>query len=66
MIQRQGSLVPVFSRNSTPLALFGLLASTLTPPLAQAQGPVFEISQEGSAVQFSVKASVAIAGKFDK
>lgn len=34
--------------------------------MVRAQGPVFEISQEGSAVQFSVKASVTIAGKFDK
>jgi polyisoprenoid-binding protein YceI len=32
----------------------------------RAQGPVFVISQEGSSVQFSVKASVAIAGTFDK
>jgi polyisoprenoid-binding protein YceI len=36
------------------------------PSLAQAQGPVFTITPEGSAVQFSVKASVAIEGKFDK
>jgi polyisoprenoid-binding protein YceI len=48
------------------LALFGILASVLMPSFAQAQGPVFEISQEGSSVQFSVKASVTIAGKFDK
>lgn len=48
------------------LALFGILASILVPSLVQAQGPVFEISQDGSAVQFSVKASVTIAGKFDK
>jgi polyisoprenoid-binding protein YceI len=31
-----------------------------------AQGPVFTIAPEESVVQFSVKASVAIAGKFDK
>ncbi|HKN24256.1 MAG TPA: YceI family protein [Candidatus Acidoferrum sp.] len=43
-----------------------LLASALLPPPSQAQVPVFAISQEGSTVQFSVKASVAIAGKFDK
>jgi polyisoprenoid-binding protein YceI len=39
-----------------------VLAST-----SQAQGvPVFVIAQEGSAVQFSVKASVALEGTFDK
>ncbi len=43
-----------------------LVASAWLPSLAQAQVPVFAISQEGSSVQFSVKASVAIAGKFDK
>jgi polyisoprenoid-binding protein YceI len=43
-----------------------LLASSLLPSLAQAQGPVFVIEKEGSTVQFSVKASVAIEGKFDK
>jgi polyisoprenoid-binding protein YceI len=46
--------------------VLGLLASALLPSLAQAQVPVFTISQEGSSVQFSVKASVAIEGKFDK
>jgi polyisoprenoid-binding protein YceI len=45
------------------LALF---ASVLLASVAQAQVPVFEISQEGSTVQFSVKASVAIEGKFEK
>jgi polyisoprenoid-binding protein YceI len=35
-------------------------------PLAQAQGPVFVITPEDSTVQFSVKASVTIAGNFDK
>jgi polyisoprenoid-binding protein YceI len=47
-------------------ALFGIMASILVPSLVQAQGPVFEISQEGSAIRFSVKASVTITGKFDK
>jgi len=46
----------------TPLLL---LAAMLTP-LSRAQGPVFDILQQGSAVGFNVKASVAIAGKFDK
>jgi polyisoprenoid-binding protein YceI len=48
------------------LAVFGLLASAVLPSLAEAQGPVFTITPEESTVQFSVKASVAIAGKFDK
>jgi polyisoprenoid-binding protein YceI len=43
-----------------------LLASAMLPSLTQAQVPVFAVSQEASSVQFSVKASVAIAGKFDK
>jgi polyisoprenoid-binding protein YceI len=38
----------------------------LLASVAHAQVPVFEILQEGSTVQFSVKASVAIEGKFDK
>jgi polyisoprenoid-binding protein YceI len=48
------------------LAFFCLLASALFPPLAAAQSPVFEITPEGSSIKFHVKASVALAGKFDK
>jgi len=48
------------------LAIFCLVASVTLPSLSRAQVPVFVISQEGSNVQFSVKASVAIEGKFDK
>ena len=50
------------------LALLPLLAaSALLSPLAQAQAPVFVISQPPqSTVKFSVKASVAIEGTFDK
>jgi polyisoprenoid-binding protein YceI len=50
------------------LALLPLLAaSALLSPLAQAQAPVFVISQPPqSTIKFSVKASVAIAGTFDK
>ena len=50
------------------LALLPLLAaSTLLPPLAHAQAPVFAISPPPqSTIKFSVKASVAIAGTFDK
>ena len=50
------------------LALLPLLAAfALLSPLAQAQAPVFVISQPPqSTVKFSVKASVAIEGTFDK
>ena len=50
------------------MALLPLLAaSALLPPLAQAQAPVFVISPPPqSTIKFSVKASVAIAGTFDK
>ena len=47
-----------------PLLL--LAAAALLTPLSRAQAPVFEIPQQGSTVGFNVKASVAIAGKFDK
>ena len=49
--------------------LLGLcfLASAVLPSLSRAQeAPVFEINRADSAVKFSVKASVAIAGTFDK
>src|SRR5271156_985103 len=48
------------------LTVFCLLASALLPSLAQAQGPVFTITPEESDVEFFVKASVAIDGKFNK
>jgi polyisoprenoid-binding protein YceI len=48
------------------LALPPLLAAALLTPLSLAQAPVFAISQPASSVGFNVKASVAIAGKFDK
>lgn len=45
---------------------FGILASILVPSLVQAQGPVFEIGKEGSAIRFSVKASVTITEPFGR
>ena len=42
-----------------------LLASALLPSPAQDKVPVFAITQEDSSVQFSVKASVTLEGKFD-
>jgi polyisoprenoid-binding protein YceI len=48
-------------------AVICLIASAvLLPSVAQEQVPVITIAQEGSSVQFSVKASVSITGKFDK
>src|SRR5882672_3849926 len=47
------------------LAVLWLLASVL-PSLSQAQAPVFVVSPKESTIKFYVKASVAIAGKFDK
>ncbi len=43
-------------------ALFLILAGVQS---SRAQGPVFTIAKDGSSVGFSVKASVAIDGKFD-
>jgi polyisoprenoid-binding protein YceI len=48
------------------LALLGLLVSAVFPSLSRAQAPVFVISPEHSSIKFHVKASVTIAGKFDK
>jgi polyisoprenoid-binding protein YceI len=48
------------------LGVVCLIVSALLPSLAQAQVPVGEIVKDGSSVKFSVKASVAIDGTFDK
>jgi len=48
------------------LAVLCLVASAVLPPLSRAQAPVFVITQEDSSIKFSVKASVAIAGDFEK
>ena len=42
------------------------MALTLFVPRGQAQAPVFEIAPVHSWIKFRVKASVALAGKFDK
>lgn len=42
------------------------LALTVFPSLNRAQAPVFEITRVHSSIKFDVKASVDIAGKFDK
>lgn len=48
------------------LAVFCLLATVVLPSVCRAQVPVFAITPEDSSIQFSVKASVALEGKFDK
>jgi polyisoprenoid-binding protein YceI len=48
------------------IPIFCLLASAFLTPLSWAQAPIFVITQEDSSITFSVKASIAIAGKFDK
>jgi len=52
------------------IAVLSLLMFAMFPSLSRAQDPtgvpVFKISQEGSSVKFFVKASVALAGTFDK
>jgi polyisoprenoid-binding protein YceI len=48
------------------LAILSLAVCATLPAVAHAQAPVFTIAQDGSTVQFSVKASVALEGKFDK
>jgi polyisoprenoid-binding protein YceI len=53
-------------RNSMRLAFLCLLVSAMLPSLSRAQAPVFKITPEDSTVQFFVKASVALEGKFEK
>ena len=48
------------------LAILALLCSALFSSNSEAQVPVFEITQPDSSIKFNVKASVAIAGTFDK
>ena len=48
------------------LAVLCLAASAVLPSPSRAQGPVFVITQQGSSIKFFVKASVALAGSFEK
>jgi polyisoprenoid-binding protein YceI len=52
--------------SSTRFAALCLLAFALFPSVSRAQAPVFEITPVNSWIKFDVKASVDIAGKFDK
>jgi len=48
------------------IAAFSLLARVALPSVSRAQAPIFEITPVNSWIKFDVKASVKIAGKFDK
>jgi polyisoprenoid-binding protein YceI len=52
--------------SGTRIAVLFFLASALFPSMSVAQVPVFEIDHADSSIKFNVKASVAIAGTFDK
>lgn len=52
--------------NNLWFAVFFILASGALAPTSWAQAPVFTVTQEDSSIKFSVKASVSIAGRFDK
>ena len=54
------------ARGSIRFAVFFFLVSALFPSLSRAQVPVFKITTEDSSIKFSVKASVAVNGTFDK
>jgi polyisoprenoid-binding protein YceI len=48
------------------IAALCLLACAALPSVSRAQAPVFEVTPVNSWIKFDVKASVNIAGKFDK
>jgi polyisoprenoid-binding protein YceI len=54
------------AHDSIRFAVFFFLASAVFPSLSRAQVPVFKITTEDSLIKFSVKASVAVKGTFDK
>ena len=54
------------AHGSIRFAVFFFLASAVFPSLSRAQVPVFKITTEDSSIKFSVKASVAVNGTFDK
>jgi len=48
------------------LAVLCLVVSAVLSPPSRAQAPVFKITHEDSSIKFSVKASVALEGTFEK
>src|SRR3981189_90655 len=53
-------------KGSMRLAVLSLLAFAILPSVTRGQAPVFEITPLHSSIKFDVKASINIAGKFDK
>jgi polyisoprenoid-binding protein YceI len=58
--------MPVSLEEFVRLAMLCILASAVYPSSVRAQVPVFAIDKADSSMKFSVSASVAIAGTFDK
>jgi polyisoprenoid-binding protein YceI len=56
----------MFREGFMRLAILYLVATGVLPLPSRAQAPVFKIAQEDSTVKFSVKASVALEGTFQK
>ena len=54
------------AHGSIRFAVFFFLVSAVFPSPSRAQVPVFKITTEDSSIKFYVKASVALAGTFDK
>ena len=52
------------ARCAAQLSIF--FVSIIFPSLSRSQAPIFEISPTESSINFHVKSSVKIAGKFDK
>src|SRR5258707_179394 len=48
------------------LAVLSLVVFAVLPSVIRGQAPVFEITPLHSSIKFDVKASINIAGKFDK
>lgn len=48
------------------LTILSIIASVAFPPMSRSQAPIFEITHADSWINFHVKATMKIAGKFDK
>src|SRR6201993_3396476 len=60
------AMFPTRTRSNMRFAVLLILAGGMLTPTGRAQAPEFTVDQADSAINFSVKASVSIAGKFDK
>ena len=59
-------MLPNSALGSIRFAVLFILSAGVLMSTSRAQTPTFTITPENSSVTFSVKASVAIDGKFDK